>query len=243
MKYYEAHEIAYKKLLSQGRDSWDDGPYDDFEMRPYVEQCLTEIEFPIKKARCLELGCGTGPLSCMLAELGANVTGIDISVLAIQKANEISEARSLHIDFKVGDLCRDHLPSAEYDLIIDNHFLHCIIYPDERIRVLQNIRQSLKPNGQFWTETMVGHPEMKPPEDWNMDDNGVTWAPTGGKIETNQNEERNGKTWMPIRLIQPNGDAMEAELKEAHFNIQWSQTIIPQKNNDTADFQARCCPR
>jgi len=242
MKYYEAHEVAYKQKLAQGLDSWDGQGFDNFVMRPLLEKCLRESEIDVSGARCLELGCGTGPLSCMLAGLGADVTGIDISSLAIEKAKEMAAERSLEVDFRVGDLCADVLPESGYDVIVDNHFFHCIIYPDEREKVLENIRQALKPGGEFWTETMVGFPTMEPRDDWRMDENGITWSIWSKASDAVYEpcELRDGQYWMPIRFIQPDGDAMKRELEEAGFDVNWFDVVIPERPNDTADFRARC---
>lgn len=53
--------------------------------------------------RVLELGCGDGALSCMLAAEGFDVTGVDISRGMIDEAKRRAERESAHARFEVAD--------------------------------------------------------------------------------------------------------------------------------------------
>jgi len=242
MKYYETHEKEYQRRLAAGQVAWDAGDYDSFYMRPLVERLLDESGISPAGSTGLELGCGTGGLACMLASRGFAVTGIDVAQSAIAEAKKQAATRKLQIDFRVGDLCRERLPLSAFNLIIDNHFLHCIVRAAERRFVLLSVGGALKPGGEFWIETMVGHPDMGRPDGCTMDEKGVVWheIPPGNRTEGCV--ERDGRTWIPTRLIQPSEEALMSEIRRAGFDVPWQETVLP-SGTGTATFQARCRPR
>ena len=70
MKYYESHEEAYRKIKKNNMSSWgefckESEPFKNFYMKKYLVSALDKIK-PISNARVLEIGCGTGPISCFL---------------------------------------------------------------------------------------------------------------------------------------------------------------------------------
>lgn len=243
MKYYEAHNEEYLKRLAKGQVAWEKGAYEKFDMLPLVERFMGESNFEPLQSSALDLGCGTGGLACWLASQGFKVTAIDISDAAICEAKKQAASRKLKIDFQVADLCQTKLPQKMFDLITDNHFLHCIVFPDERRSVLQNINHALKPGGEYWIETMVGHPQMKPRPEWHLDVDGISWqiVPPGRKIEECVN--RDGQIWFPIRRIQPSEKILMEELHCAGFEIIWHETVPPVDENDAGDFRAKCRPK
>ena len=185
MKYYEAHDEEYRKLLAKGHVAWDKGAYEKFDMLPLVERFIRELSFEPSQSNALDLGCGTGGLACWLASQGFRVTAIDISTAAVCEAKKQAVSRGLKIDFQAADICQEKLPKKPFDLITDNHFLHCIVFPDERHSVLQNINRALRPGGEYWLETMVRHPKMRPREEWHLDADGISWRATSNdtKVE------------------------------------------------------------
>jgi 2-polyprenyl-3-methyl-5-hydroxy-6-metoxy-1,4-benzoquinol methylase len=56
----------------------------------------------------LDLACGIGRHSTLLAEKGFNVVGVDLSPTFIARAREIAAERGIreHVEFRVGDLRR-----------------------------------------------------------------------------------------------------------------------------------------
>ncbi|MBN1765909.1 MAG: class I SAM-dependent methyltransferase [Sedimentisphaerales bacterium] len=242
MKYYHGHDNLYQKLLARGQAGWDKGDYESFQMLPLIKQFLSESHLKPSQSCALDLGCGTGSLACFLAAQGFTVTGIDISTTAIQSAKEQARKRNLNIDFRAADLCYEHLPEKTFDLITDNHFLHCIVFPDERKAVLKNIRQALKPHGEFWMETMVNYPQMIPAKEWNLDEEGISWYPIPPDQKTEECIERDGQLWLPTRRIQPSDQIIINELHQAGFHIFWQETTPPKDEKDTGAFRAKCRP-
>jgi len=240
MRYYERHEEEYQKRLAAGQVAWDKGEYADFEMRPLVERLLIESRISGASCTALDLGCGTGALACLLASRGFAVTAIDVAESAIAEAKKQAAQRGLAIDFRVADVCRGELPASSFDLITDNHFLHCVVYSTERQFVLLNIRRALKSQGEFWTETMVGHPDMVPSPEWNMDEQGITWCEIPLENKTDGCIECDGRMWLPVRRILLSDQVVMSELREAGFETLWHETEPPSGKGETATFRARC---
>ena len=240
MRYYELHDTEYIKRLGNGQQGWDAGDYDDFFMKTFVERSLEAFGRDTKGLRALDLGCGTGALSCLLAERGFDVTGVDISPSAIAYALQISAARELNISFQVLDVCRDPFPEGRFDLVIDSHLLHCIVFADERQHLLSKIRQSLRPEGQFWMETMYLPEGQAPKPEWHLDDRGVVWHRHDGHIQCEHNVERDGCWWTPLRFIALCPQVLLDELAQAGLGIIEWDTYAPLEPGDTGGFQARC---
>jgi len=106
----------------------------------------------------LELGCGAGDLSLLLAEKGYRAYGIDISPTAISWAEEKRQAQNLDVDFRVGSVL--DLPHADgfFDAVVDALCLHCII-GDDRAVLLSQVHRVLKPTGLFVVMTKCGEPK------------------------------------------------------------------------------------
>jgi SAM-dependent methyltransferase len=72
----------------------------------------------------LEYGCGTGSHAYSLAQRGAQVTGIDISPIAIRAATDVARAQELDIRFiEMNAECLE-FPAASFDLICGASILH-----------------------------------------------------------------------------------------------------------------------
>ena len=74
--------------------------------------------------RAIDLGCGAGGVSLELAEAGFEVTGVDFSPVALQKARAAAGARALgpeRVRFVQGDLTAGSVPGVEgsFDLLVD----------------------------------------------------------------------------------------------------------------------------
>ncbi len=97
---------------------------------------------PQPDERILDLGCGDGPLTKQLVDIGCNVLGIDSS------PEQIEAARRLGLDVQVMD--GHELPFVqEFDAVFSNAVLHWLTRPDD---VLTGVYKSLKPGGRFVAE-------------------------------------------------------------------------------------------
>jgi SAM-dependent methyltransferase len=71
--------------------------------------------------RAIDLGCGSGANSVFLAEQGFDVTGVDFSPVALEKANRLAGEHNVSVSFVQGDLTSPTIPGAEgpFDLLVD----------------------------------------------------------------------------------------------------------------------------
>lgn len=99
-----------------------------------------------EKLDVLDVGCGTGVISLILAEMGHNVTGIDFSEGMVEKAKEKANSLNLHVEFKPGDAEDLQFDDASYDAVINRHLLWALPNPD---RAISEWKRVLKPGGKI----------------------------------------------------------------------------------------------
>lgn len=102
--------------------------------------------------RVLEIGCGTGTLTRMMAERGALVTGMDASPRMLAEAERKIKEANLedHVTLKYMDaaLIGDRFPAASFDLIVSTLVFSELPLDDQRF-VLEACRKLLAPNGRL----------------------------------------------------------------------------------------------
>ncbi len=243
MKYYESHEDAYKKIKKNNISSWDEfreqsESFENFCMKEYLVTALDIIK-PISNARVLEIGCGTGPISCFLAQQGYNVDGFDISQTAIEIAKIKAKDRGLDIHYSVDDICSISKTRSDiYDIIIDGHCMHCITYDQDRQAALINIFRLLKKDGYFIIETMSIEDTSQWPHSGRFDEQGIVWHEVKEDFpyEKVKFEDR---YWICTRRILNPSD-LENELKQTGFIIEYIEIHKDEKIEYMADFRAIC---
>jgi SAM-dependent methyltransferase len=211
-------EKAYRERLEAGQTRWHSGDYDDFEMRPFLDKLCASSSLALGSCRALDLGGGTGQVACYLAAQGARVTGIDISPSAIAFAQQMAGTRRLTVEFMVGDLATLTFPLRSYDLIVDCRFLHYIVDWAARADALRRLREALREDGELWSETMTGVPEVRSGEGFCLDEAGVFWKALGGEIEP----------LSPIRRIHRDVQGLNREFEAAEFAVLQQEVEAPQ---------------
>ncbi len=85
---------------------------------------------PESPQKVLDVGCGTGVMGLLLAEMGHQVTGIDLSETMMAKAREKADAQKLSIDLMAGDA--EHLPfnDASFDVVVNRHLVWTLPHPE-----------------------------------------------------------------------------------------------------------------
>ncbi len=97
----------------------------------------------------LDLGCGTGGDSLVLAREGYTLTGIDYSREAVTRATAKAAARGLDINFVQGDMAQP-LPFADrtFDMVMSNVALHMFDDATTR-RIVAEVQRIVRPTGLF----------------------------------------------------------------------------------------------
>ena len=102
--------------------------------------------------RVLEIGCGTGTLTLMMAKSGAIVTGIDASPRMLAEAEKKVKDAGLeeHVSLKYMDaaLIGDRFPTASFDLIVST-LVFSELPPDDQRFVLEACQKLLTPDGRL----------------------------------------------------------------------------------------------
>jgi cyclopropane fatty-acyl-phospholipid synthase-like methyltransferase len=95
--------------------------------------------------RVLEIGCGEGRNSVWLSELGCNVTGIDISPLALAKAERLAAERGVKVQWLEADITNWTWPPKCFDAVV------CIFIqfaaPEGRERIFSGMQHALDDGG------------------------------------------------------------------------------------------------
>ena len=149
INYYSRKDWAerYIKRKDDGKIGWaDEDSYRTKEKR--INSFLARNSLP-KKSRFLELGCGAGNITLLMAKKGFESYGIDIVPEAIQWAQERTALSNTTADFRIGNIVdMDCYSDSFFDFIIDGETLHCIINSDRK-KCLAGIFRVLKMGGVF----------------------------------------------------------------------------------------------
>lgn len=96
---------------------------------------------PSPPAKILDIGCGTGSLSLVLAELGHQVTGIDLSPKMIARARVKAEEAGLLISFEVMGAAQPEFPKHTFNGIVCRHVLWMLPEPSIVLRKWTDLLQ------------------------------------------------------------------------------------------------------
>jgi len=103
----------------------------------------------------LDVGCGEGADAIWLAERGWQVTAVDLSVVALERAAaqavKIGAAVARRITWQHADLARWVPPAARFDLV-SMQFMH--LPPEPRDSLVRRLAASVAPGGSL---LIVGH--------------------------------------------------------------------------------------
>jgi SAM-dependent methyltransferase len=137
VSYYKSHREYFEKLdtvfSDRGEMAYKRGSYD-----------ILVLAEPAK--RILDVGCGSGALLSFLRDTYPNKQyfGVDISPIAIAKAQQKNIGTSNPITFSVADVEEAiPFPEEQFDLIIAHEMIEHVVYPE---KVIRNIARAL-PNG------------------------------------------------------------------------------------------------
>lgn len=138
-------------------------PWDSAAPHPLLKQLLGNHQVH-SGARALDLGCGTGASSRLLASIGYQVDAWDISVTAIERARRQSSGNSERINFSIGNVLHSAFGNPQgYDLVLDFFFLHHV-QAEDLSTYFTGIRRCLRPGGSYVVGVFVhdGTPFQRP---------------------------------------------------------------------------------
>jgi SAM-dependent methyltransferase len=109
----------WQERYREGDTPWDSG-------RPSLELLRVVAEDGIVAGPVLELGCGTGTNAVWLACQGFEVTAVDLSPLAIERAERRAREAGVRVRFLVADLLDPPDLGGPYDFFFDRGCYHVV---------------------------------------------------------------------------------------------------------------------
>lgn len=99
---------------------------------------------PLGRLEVLDVGCGTGEIGLLFAELGHHVTGLDLSEKMLAKAREKTSQKMFDSTFKKGDAEDPPFDAGTFDVVVTRHLLWTLPHPDTAVK---NWKKVLKKEG------------------------------------------------------------------------------------------------
>lgn len=121
-----------KQRLQQSRQFWDsqadtfDDEPDHGLRTPMIRQAWSDLLqqwLPANPVSILDIGCGTGSLSVLMAAMNHSVVGIDLSQAMITLAQAKAKAAGHSITFKIMDAYNPQLAEKQFEVIVCRHLL------------------------------------------------------------------------------------------------------------------------
>ena len=116
----------------------------------------------LRESPALDIGCGTGENALMLAAKGFDVTGVDFTAKAIEKAKRKAKARGAKATFLVHDALDLAGLKKTFASVIDSGLFHTF-GDSERIQYRDELHKVMRPGGTYF---MMCFSE-KEPADWD----------------------------------------------------------------------------
>ena len=107
----------------------------------------THAALLLAKGKALDIAAGEGRNSVFAASLGYEVVCMDISDIALAKAQALANEKNVKISTLSADLDNSSLPENEYDLVLCFNFLERNLFPE--------IHKTLKSGGILFYETFT----------------------------------------------------------------------------------------
>lgn len=125
----------FNKIANTKPSNWEHNKhYHNFLLKFIPNEC----------EKAIDIGCGTGEFTRLLAEKSHTVEGIDLSPEMIRVAEEQSRKYN-NIKYQVEDVLEWDLGQEKYDCIVSIATFHHLQFKE----MLLKIREALKPNGVF----------------------------------------------------------------------------------------------
>ncbi|MFD2077624.1 Methyltransferase domain-containing protein [Actinopolymorpha cephalotaxi] len=125
-------------------DEPDHGLRDPLVRRAWKDLLLGVL--PPSPADVLDLGCGTGSLSVLLAEVGYRVSGVDLAEQMVEAAKAKATAAGVDVRFEQGDAAQPPHEPHSFDVVLTRHVLWAL--PDPA-GALERWVELLRPEGQL----------------------------------------------------------------------------------------------
>lgn len=138
MESYTDFAYVYDKLIDQDYEKWAD----------YIEDIFKKHSNK-KPSLVLDLGCGTGSITNILARRGYDMIGVDISVDMLNVAREKATEEGLDVLYLCQDIREFELYGTVDAIICTLDVLNYITKPEDLKKVFALVKNYLNPDGIF----------------------------------------------------------------------------------------------
>lgn len=108
------------------------------------KQAVLDALSPIEDRQVLEIACGTGRFTVMLAERGADVVGLDISGPMLAQGRQKATAAGVRakLGFLRGDAARLPFPDDSFEAVLAMRFFHLADTPAAFLREMRRVART-----------------------------------------------------------------------------------------------------
>jgi len=162
-RYWDGNAAVWTELARAGYDV-----YRDYLNTPAFLTMLPNVQ----GFTGLDIGCGEGHNTRLLARCGATVTAVDISEVFVQQAQQLEETEPLGIEYAAASAVE--LPFADATFDFATGFMSFMDIPETE-SVLAEAYRVLRPGG--FLQFSITHPCYDTPHRRNLrDEKGITYA-------------------------------------------------------------------
>ncbi len=137
----------FEQLKQKQSAMWGNGPYER------ITALLTEAQDDVVAAldpasgeRWLDVATGTGAVARLIAQRGADVTGLDLSPALIETARAETEAANLSVHFDVGDAEALPYEDASFDGVVSTFG---VMFAPDHSAVARELARVCRPGGRL----------------------------------------------------------------------------------------------
>lgn len=133
MTSMEKIQADFDRIAMLATEEWNhNDTYHSFLLKHVPAQC----------DQALDIGCGTGGFSRLLAQRAQHVLALDLSPQMIRLAQEHSR-RFSHLEYQTADVLKYELPTAHFDCVVSIATLHHLPFAE----MLSRMKEALKVGG------------------------------------------------------------------------------------------------
>ncbi|MEH1789739.1 MAG: class I SAM-dependent methyltransferase [Nostoc sp.] len=122
------------------------GHHHRYLIKPLIKMISESVDIieHQKKLRILDIGCGNGSLSNLVAQQGYEIVGIEESESGVKLAND-NFPNCRFIEGSIYNIPYTEI-GEKFDIVIAAEVIEHLVYPKELVR---NVKKCLKPNGRL----------------------------------------------------------------------------------------------
>jgi ubiquinone/menaquinone biosynthesis C-methylase UbiE len=199
---------------------WGHGLRTDVERKAWL--ALLEGLFPPEHLlHILDVGCGTGFLSLLLAELGHSMVGLDLTEQMLAEHQRRAKAHGLDISLVRGDAEDPPLGLGSFDAVVSRHLLWTLLRPQLAVRAWTAL---VVPGGRVVAIDIIGMLATTPGRRLR--------AACGQAIQSLSESAEPARTsvWRALRTLVQTGDPHYPAELAGRLPLQAASTPDPVKN-------------